>query len=70
MVVPLQQLGVAELPPAMPENAGEDEDFLKSVHSLVMDVHVMEGSLVCPNCGRAYVIKRGIPNMLLQEDEV
>jgi multifunctional methyltransferase subunit TRM112 len=30
----------------------------------------MEGALVCPNCARRYPIKNGIPNMLLNEDEV
>lgn len=35
-----------------------------------MDIHVTEGALVCPNCARRYPIKNGIPNMLLNEDEV
>lgn len=32
------QLGIAELPEAVPEGAAEDEAFLKSVHDLVIDV--------------------------------
>jgi uncharacterized protein YbaR (Trm112 family) len=41
-----------------------------ALHALVMDVHVVEGALVCPNCARSYPIKKGIPNMLLREDEL
>ena len=35
-----------------------------------LQIHIMEGALVCPNCARRYPIKNGIPNMLLNEDEV
>jgi multifunctional methyltransferase subunit TRM112 len=62
-------LGIAELPPAPPAKPEADPDFLKSVHDLVMDIHVVEGALVCPNCARSYPIRKGIPNMLLREDE-
>lgn len=64
------QLGIAELPPSPPPRPEEDLGFLKSVHDLVLDVHVLEGRLVCPNCGRAFPISKGIPNMLLTDDEV
>ncbi len=65
-----KELGIADLPPSPPQKAGEDQAFLKSVHDLVMDIHVMEGSLVCPHCARAYPIKNGIPNMLLTDEEL
>jgi multifunctional methyltransferase subunit TRM112 len=47
-----------------------DEAFLRAVHDLVMDVHINEGALVCPNCARDFPIKKGIPNMVLKEDEL
>jgi multifunctional methyltransferase subunit TRM112 len=31
---------------------------------------VEEGTLVCPESGRKFPINKGIPNMLLNEDEV
>lgn len=64
------ELGIAELPEAPPARPEEDEAFLRSLHDLVMDVHVTEGALVCPNCARAFPIRKGIPNMLLREDEL
>jgi len=30
----------------------------------------MEGKLVCPNCKREYPIVNGIPNMILNENEI
>lgn len=67
---PHLQLGIAELPPSPPDSPASDLAFLKSLHDLVMDIHVTEGELVCPNCKRAYKIHNGIANMLLREDEV
>jgi multifunctional methyltransferase subunit TRM112 len=63
-------LGVAELPPSPPQNPEADLGFLKSVHDLIMDIHIVEGRLVCPNCARAFPIKNGIPNMLLTDEEI
>jgi len=37
---------------------------------LLTQIHLQEGTLVCPNCGRVYPVTKGIPNMLLAEDEV
>ena len=35
-----------------------------------IQIEVEEGSLVCPESGKKFPIKNGIPNMLLNEDEV
>jgi multifunctional methyltransferase subunit TRM112 len=35
-----------------------------------MDLHVLEGNLVCPDTGQKFPIKEGIPNMILHEDEI
>lgn len=64
------ELGIAALPEALPESYATDVGFLKSVHTLILEVHVTEGALVCGNCQRVYPIVKGIPNMLLNEDEV
>ena len=47
-----------------------DDGFLRKVHHLLFEVHVVEGYLVCPQSERKFPIKDGIPNMLLHEDEV
>ncbi|XP_057303060.1 uncharacterized protein LOC130639468 [Hydractinia symbiolongicarpus] len=48
----------------------KNEEFLKDVHHVLMEVEVMEGNLICPETGRKFPISKGIPNMLLKEDEV
>jgi uncharacterized protein YbaR (Trm112 family) len=56
--------------PQVEEANKVDEAFLQLVHKLLLDVHVLEGALVCPETGRRFPINEGIPNMLLHEDEV
>ncbi|URE21320.1 Trm112p-like protein [Musa troglodytarum] len=46
------------------------EDFLRCVHHVLLEIDVDEGALVCPKIGRGFPINKGIPNMLLHEDEV
>lgn len=48
----------------------EDDEFVRNAHRVLFDVHVITGHLVCPETGRKFPIKDGIPNMLLNEDEV
>ena len=40
------------------------------VHHALLDVHLIDGGLVCPETQRIFPVKGGIPNMLLHEDEV
>lgn len=47
-----------------------DEDLLKKLHTVMFDIHVVEGDLVCPDTGRRFNIKMGIPNMVLHADEI
>ena len=55
---------------APPEDPSADEPFLRAFHHALMEVHVKEGYLICPDSGRRFPITKGIPNMLLNEDEV
>ena len=63
-------VGMPMLPPTYSPSDLEDEMFLKAVHDVIMDFHVMEGDLVCPKCERKFPVSMGIPNMLLHDDEV
>lgn len=47
-----------------------DENFLKAVHRNLLEIEIVEGFLECPETGRKFPIKNGIPNMLANEDEV
>ncbi len=71
LVETAQSLDVNLLPPSFDELADlEDENFLKAVHDVISDFHVLEGSLLCPSCSRQFPISKGIPNMLLSADEI
>jgi len=48
----------------------ERESVLKTLHTILLDVHVMEGQLQCPATKRVFPIKGGIPNMILHADEI
>ncbi|OQR92391.1 hypothetical protein ACHHYP_03737 [Achlya hypogyna] len=69
----VNQLNHPELPPlpaTLPANIEHDEELLKAVHHVIFDTEIIEGELVCNNCGRSYPISGGVPNMLLEEDEM
>lgn len=59
---------IPELPTELPSEP--DDETLSNLHRVLMDIHVIQGTLVCPDTGRRFPIKEGIPNMILHEDEV
>lgn len=58
------------LPKDIVENFENDQDFLKKVHHILLEVDIINGELICPETGRKFPINNGIPNMLLNEDEI
>ncbi|XP_033022222.1 LOW QUALITY PROTEIN: multifunctional methyltransferase subunit TRM112-like protein [Lacerta agilis] len=58
-----------DLPPEPIPDFENNEDFLRKVHHVLMEVEVVESVLKCPNTGREFPITKGIPNMLLSEEE-
>ncbi|KAG9298646.1 hypothetical protein G9A89_012714 [Geosiphon pyriformis] len=66
------QLGITNLPQVVPNTAGQDlEDlFLRNLHHVLLETHIQQGKMTCPNCSHVYPIKDGIPNMLLNENEI
>ncbi|XP_066995838.1 multifunctional methyltransferase subunit TRM112-like protein [Anabrus simplex] len=59
-----------DLPQSLIEDFENNEEFLKKVHHVLLEVEVINGELVCPESGRKFPISQGIPNMLLNEDEL
>ena len=54
----------------MTEEQLQDKDVLEYLHNILFEVEIEDGNLVCANCGREYMIKRGIPDMVLKDDEI
>lgn len=41
-----------------------DAPMLKALHHVLMELQIIEGEMVCANCGHVFRIKNGIPNMV------
>ena len=66
-----KQLGKGDdLPCEVVPDFESDEEFLKKAHHVLLEVEVQKGFLVCPETSRKFPVENGIPNMLLNEDEV
>ncbi|CAD8160393.1 unnamed protein product (macronuclear) [Paramecium tetraurelia] len=67
----VRELGFKQFPKQIPPNVDQDLVFLKDLHRVLFETHIMDGQLTCPNpsCKRNYPITNGIPNMILTEDE-
>lgn len=63
-------LGYDELPETAESSMLDSDDFLHRFHHALLELHLEEGALVCPETGRKFPVNKGIPNMLLHEDEV
>mmetsp|Transcript_10949 Transcript_10949/g.16494 ORF Transcript_10949/g.16494 Transcript_10949/m.16494 type:complete len:123 (-) Transcript_10949:757-1125(-) len=63
-------IGLVGFPDSFDESLLCDEDFLRAMHNLLLEVHIMKGTLTCPDTGRTFPIDNGIPNMKLPETEV
>mmetsp|Transcript_3934 Transcript_3934/g.8439 ORF Transcript_3934/g.8439 Transcript_3934/m.8439 type:complete len:124 (-) Transcript_3934:484-855(-) len=65
-----QAMGCREgLPEKVEESMLQEESFLKTFHHALLEVTLDEGALVCPETGRKFPVSKGIPNLLLTEDE-
>lgn len=54
------------MPGAKPEGAElGDEGVMRGLQRVLMETRVVEGKMVCGNCGHEYRIKEGIANFLL-----
>jgi multifunctional methyltransferase subunit TRM112 len=60
--------GIPELPAEIPETM--NDEIIANYHKVLFDVHVIDGFLSCPDTGRKFPVKDGIPNMILHEDEI
>jgi multifunctional methyltransferase subunit TRM112 len=62
-------MGIPTLPAVLSEDLAHDDEFLKALYHILMNVHLVQGMLTCPVTGREFPVVNEIPNMLLEEDE-
>ncbi|KEH41378.1 hypothetical protein MtrunA17_Chr1g0171031 [Medicago truncatula] len=63
-------MGYTELPKEADSSLLDSDDFLNRFHHALLELHLEEGALVCPETRRRFPVSKGIPHMLLHEDEV
>ncbi|XP_018806844.1 multifunctional methyltransferase subunit TRM112 homolog A-like [Juglans regia] len=63
-------MGYPELPEEADSSLLDSDEFLTKFHHGLLELHLEEGALICPETGRRFPVNKGIPNMLLHEDEV
>ncbi|KAA8538087.1 hypothetical protein F0562_027695 [Nyssa sinensis] len=64
-----QTMGYDELPQEAEPSMLDSDHFLKRLHHALLELHLEEGALICPETGLRFLVNKGIPNMLLHEDE-
>ena len=47
-----------------------DDTVIANLYRVLFDIYLVEGWLICPDTGRKFPVKDGIPNMILHEDEI
>ncbi len=63
LLVAAASVGLGGFPPQFDPALLADPAFLKAAHTLLLEIHVEDGCLVCPESGRQYPIVNGIPDM-------
>jgi multifunctional methyltransferase subunit TRM112 len=57
-------VGLVGLPAAYDPAQLSDNEFIKFVHNLLLDIHIVKGFLVCPESGRKFPIVDGMADMM------
>jgi multifunctional methyltransferase subunit TRM112 len=48
----------------------QNTDVLQYISHVIFEVVILDGTLDCNNCGKSYQVKDGVPNMVLDDNEV
>lgn len=69
LVLAAKALGLESLPSEVTTELAQDEDFLRALYHVLMNVHLVNGMLTCTETGREFPVTDGIVNMILEESE-
>ena len=70
LLIAARAVGLSDLPERYDPALLADPSFVQSMHTLLLEVHVETGVLVCSETAKRFPIVKGIPNMLCAETEV
>ena len=63
LLLAARAVGLSDVPERYDPVLLTDATLLQSLHTLLLDVHVERGSLVCVETGKRFPITNGVPNM-------
>jgi multifunctional methyltransferase subunit TRM112 len=69
LVLAANALGLESLPTEVTMELAQDDDFLRALYHVLMNVHLVNGMLTCSETGREFPVTDGIVNMMLEESE-
>jgi multifunctional methyltransferase subunit TRM112 len=69
LVQAASQMGLSTLPAILTDDLAHDENFLRALYHVLMNVHLINGILTCPETGREFPVTDGVLNMMLEEEE-
>jgi multifunctional methyltransferase subunit TRM112 len=62
-------MGITTLPPILSDELASNTEFLAALFHILMNVHLVEGTLTCPVTGRQFPVQNEIPNMVIEDGE-
>ena len=62
-------MGLNTLPSILTEEMIQDEEFLRALYHVLMNVHLVKGMLTCPDTGREFAVTDGIADFSMEEEE-
>jgi multifunctional methyltransferase subunit TRM112 len=60
-------MGISTLPPVLTEDLASNKEFLAALYHILMNVHLVTGTLTCPVTGLQFPVENEIPNMVIED---
>lgn len=63
------QMGLTTLPETLTDEMVHDDEFLRALYHVLMNVHLVRGMLTCPDTGREFPVLNSIVDFTMEESE-
>ena len=64
IIIAAGAVGLQGFPDNINDELINDDDFIQALHHLLLDIHIIEGTLICPETGYRFPIHEGIPSLM------
>jgi len=63
------EMGLNTLPPILTQDLTQNPAFLRALYHVLMNVHLINGILTCPDTGKEFPVSAGVCSFLIDEDD-